>query len=68
MDYMFDIVAFKDRVSKNIHCDNVEQFQKQQKELSKEGFTYMSAYVFTNNGFQRRSDYVMTKQGWRKIN
>lgn len=68
MDYKFDIVAVKVNDNKIIHCESVEEFQREQKQLVKEGYTYMSAYVFTNNGFQRRSDYVKTNQGWRKIN
>ena len=69
MSFFFDLVAIKaGGDSCTVHCENPVEFQKEDKILYEERFNTLSAYVFNDNGFQRKVNYIRGKEGWLKIN
>lgn len=66
--WKFDVLAMKDGVSSIESCENWDEYQKAAREFLNEGFKTMSVYGYSDSGFERKRNFVRSKNGtWIKF-
>lgn len=66
--WRFDVLAIKDGVSSLENWITWDEYQDAARTFLKEGFKTMSVYGYSKNGFERKRNYIVSRDGvWIKF-